>query len=97
MPATVRRLFNIYPGEEQLTFLLFSLVFLLGSEVFAEMALLDSEPRMASVMTETDTILLRLDRESFYDLMDTRSEVARGIIQVLSRRPHNRVYEVREL
>jgi CRP-like cAMP-binding protein len=61
------------------------------------MALLDSEPRMASVMTETDTILLRLDRESFYDLMDTRSEVARGIIQVLSRRLRIRVYEVREL
>jgi HEAT repeat protein len=71
--------------------------FLGESEVFGEMALLDSEPRMASVMTETDTILLRLDRESFYDLMDTRSEVARGIIQVLSRRLRNRVYEVREL
>jgi hypothetical protein len=71
--------------------------FLGESEVFGEMALLDSEPRMASVTTESDTTLLKLDRDSFYDLMDTRSEVARGIIQVLSRRLRNRVYEVRTL
>jgi HEAT repeat protein len=71
--------------------------FLGESEVFGEMALLDSEPRMASVTTESDTILLKLDRDSFYDLMDTRSEVARGIIQVLSRRLRNRVIEVQSL
>lgn len=67
------------------------------SEVFGEMALLDPETRMASVTAETDSLLLRLDQESFYELMDTRSEVARGIIRVLSSRLRSRVQEIATL
>ena len=37
------------------------------------------------------------DREAFYELMDTRSEVARGIIRVLSARLRQRVAEVAAL
>ena len=71
---------------------------LLGeSEVFGEMALLEPEPRMASVTAETDALLLRLDGEPFFELIDTRSEVARGIIRVLSRRLRQRVQEVAAL
>ena len=71
---------------------------LLGeSELFGEMALLEPEPRMASVTAETDALLLRLDGEPFFELMDTRSEVARGIIRVLSRRLRQRVQEVAAL
>ena len=67
------------------------------SQVFGEMALLDPEPRMASATAETDALLLRLDQEPFYELMDTRSEVARGIIRVLSARLRQRVQEVASL
>lgn len=68
---------------------------LLGeSEVFGEMALLDTETRMAAVTAVEDTLLLRLDQESFYELMDTRSEVARGIIRVLTARLRLRVQEI---
>lgn len=67
------------------------------SEVFGEMALLDAEPRMASVTVETDVTLLRLDQDSFYDLIETRPEVARGVIRVLSGRLRNRVREVAQL
>lgn len=67
------------------------------SEVFGEMALLDPEPRMASVTAEGDTLLLRLDQDPFYELMDARSEVARGIIRVLSNRLRLRVQEVATL
>lgn len=67
------------------------------SQVFGEMALLDPEPRMASVTAVTDTLLLRLDQEPFYELIDTRSEVARGIIRVLSDRLRRRVQEVATL
>ena len=66
-------------------------------EVFGEMALLEPEPRMASVTAETDALLLRLDGEPFFELIDTRSEVARGIIRVLSRRLRQRVQEVAAL
>ncbi len=60
------------------------------SEVFGEMALLDSEPRMASVTAIVETLLLRLDQDPFYDLMDAHSEVARGIIRTLSGRLRER-------
>jgi CRP-like cAMP-binding protein len=66
-------------------------------EVFGEMALLDTEPRMASVVAVSDTLMLRLEQEPFFDLMETRSEVARGVIRVLSARLRGRVAEVTEL
>jgi len=70
---------------------------LTGDEVFGEMALLDPEARVASVTAEEDSVLLRLDQDVFYDLMTDRSEVARGIIQVLSHRLRERVRDINEL
>jgi AAA family ATP:ADP antiporter len=64
--------------------------------VFGEMALLDSEPRVASVTTLTDSRLLRLDQEPFYELMDARIEVARGVIQVLSRHLRARMQDLND-
>lgn len=55
-------------------------------DIFGETTLLDAEPRMASVTAVADTLLLRLASEPFFELMDDRPEVARGIIRVLSRR-----------
>jgi CRP-like cAMP-binding protein len=55
-------------------------------DVFGETALLDPEPRPASVTALEDTRLLRVDQEPFYELMADRSEVTRGIIRVLTRR-----------
>jgi ATP/ADP translocase/HEAT repeat protein len=55
-------------------------------EVVGELALLDAEPRNASVTAEEDTLLLRLDQEAFYELMADHTEVARGIIRTLTRR-----------
>jgi HEAT repeat protein len=57
----------------------------LGSgEVFGEMAVLDAEPRMASVTAVEDSRLLRLAQEPLYEVMEDRSEVGRGVIRVLS-------------
>ena len=66
-------------------------------DVFGEMALLDAEPRMASVTAVADTLLLRLAQEPFFELMDDRPEVARGIIRVLSQRLRARARELGEL
>ena len=52
--------------------------------VFGEMAVLDPEPRVASVTASVDTVLLRLDQEPFYELMEDRIEIARGIIRALA-------------
>ncbi|UCC86755.1 MAG: cyclic nucleotide-binding domain-containing protein [Anaerolineales bacterium] len=67
-----------------------------AGSVFGEMALLDSEPRVASVTTVTETRLLRLDQEPFYGLMDARIEVARGIIRVLSEHLRARVRDLND-
>ena len=68
-----------------------------AGDIFGEMAILDAEPRVASVTGVVDTQLLRLDQEPFYELMDDRSEVARGIILVLSRHLRDRVQDLNEL
>ena len=65
--------------------------------VFGEMAVLDPEPRVASVTAFEDTLLLRLDQEPFYELMEDRVEVARGIIHVLSGHLRDRVRDLNKL
>jgi CRP-like cAMP-binding protein len=57
---------------------------LAAGDVFGEMAVLDPEPRVASVTAIEETLLLRLDQEPFYELMEDRIEIARGIIRVLA-------------
>jgi AAA family ATP:ADP antiporter len=66
-------------------------------DVFGEMAVLDTEPRVASVTAVEDTRLFRLDQEPFYELMDDRIEVARGIIRVLSQHLRARVQDLNDL
>jgi len=61
------------------------------------MAVLDPEPRLASVTAVEDTRLFRLDQEPFYELMDDRIEVARGIIHVLSGHLRARVRDLNDL
>jgi len=55
-------------------------------EVFGEMALLDPAPRSATVKALTDVTLLTIRREDFSDIMAERHEIARRVIQVLTRR-----------
>jgi ATP:ADP antiporter, AAA family len=66
-------------------------------DVFGEMALLDAEPRSASVTADEDTLLLRLQQDDFFDLFEDHSAIARGIIQVLSRRLRARSDEIAKL
>jgi len=63
-------------------------------DVFGEMALLDPEPRIASVMATADSQLLRLDQGLFYDLMAERIEVVRGMLRVLIGTLRTRVRDV---
>ena len=55
-------------------------------EVFGELAALDPEPRMASVMATEPTLLLRMGHAELGELMTEHPEVATGIIHVLCRR-----------
>lgn len=63
-----------------------TLAVLKNQEVFGELSLLDAETRSASATCQTDCILFRIDQEPFYELIDSRPEVARGIIKMLCQR-----------
>jgi CRP/FNR family transcriptional regulator, cyclic AMP receptor protein len=55
-------------------------------ESFGEMALLDNEPRSASVTAVTDVTCLKIEMEDFYELMSEQIEIAHGIIRTLTHR-----------
>ena len=61
-----------------------TLNYLETGDVFGEMALLDPQPRSASVVAERDTRLLYLDQRYFTQLLIKRSEVGLGIMRVLT-------------
>jgi len=65
--------------------------------VFGELALLDSEPRTATVRALEDVTVLRLTQDAFYDLMSDYVEVAMGTIQMLTRTLRARTTKVVEL
>src|SRR6185295_11979802 len=55
-------------------------------DVFGEMAVLDSEPRSASVTAVEDAVLLKIGRDDFRDILGERPEIAMGVMKVLTRR-----------
>lgn len=65
--------------------------FLESGEVFGEMALLDAQPRVASITAVTETRLYRLDQVPFFELMQRHPEVPLGICRVLTRRMRERL------
>jgi hypothetical protein len=70
---------RVYDGDRTITHL--------GEhDIFGELALLDPEPRVASVAAVTDTRLFRLDREGFAELMAGNIEIVRGVLHVLCER-----------
>lgn len=66
-------------------------------DVFGELSLLDTEPRSATIRAETNTSLLRLDQEPFYEVLADRFDVAMGTIQMLTANLRARVGEVMSL
>jgi len=61
--------------------------------VFGELAVLDPEPRSASITALSDSHLLRLDREAFLELMAGNMEVVRGVLAVLCDRIREKLVE----
>ncbi len=55
-------------------------------DVFGEMAVLDSEPRSASVTVIEEAVLLKIGRDDFREILAERPEISLGVIKVLSRR-----------
>jgi CRP/FNR family transcriptional regulator, cyclic AMP receptor protein len=70
---------KVHKGQKELT--------RLGlGDVFGEMAVLDSEPRSASVTTLEEAVMLKIARDDFRDILVERPEIAMGVMKVLTRR-----------
>jgi CRP-like cAMP-binding protein len=54
--------------------------------VIGEMALIDVAPRMASATALSQALLLRLDHEPFFALLEEHGEVARGVLAQIAGR-----------
>jgi CRP-like cAMP-binding protein len=55
-------------------------------EAIGEMSLFDQEPRSASVIAVTDSEVLELKRDAFFELIDQRPDVSLVLLQSLSSR-----------
>ena len=79
-------MYIIYNGEiriheEDKTFAI-----LKSLDFFGELALLDPEPRSASATALSDTLLLKINQEAAYELMEDRTEVLKSMMTILCRR-----------
>ncbi len=82
-------MFIIYGGEIRIHDGEQTFAVLKKGDFFGELALLDPEPRSASATALTDTLLLELDEEDAYELMEERIEVLKSIIRILCKRIRN--------
>lgn len=90
-------MFIIYEGEVSIHDGDHELAKLGRREFFGELALLDPEPRSASASAVDDLIILRLEEDDFFELVDERPEVIRGILRSISGRLRNQNEMIREL
>ena len=79
-------MYIIYQGEVRIHKASTTLAILKEKEVFGELALLDPEARSATATADTDCVLFRIEQEPFYELIENRTEVARGFIKILCQR-----------
>jgi ATP/ADP translocase/HEAT repeat protein len=55
-------------------------------EAFGEMAVLDAEPRSATIRCLEDTEVLAIGSEEFYEVLHEQMEIAEGVLRMLTRR-----------
>ncbi len=65
-------------------------------DVFGTWALFDDEPRVVTATTLQDSVLLKINREEFYDLLADHLQITLGILKTLSKRLRGLVNSVRK-
>ena len=79
-------MYIIFTGEIEIHKGKTTLAVLQAKEVFGELSLLDAETRSATATAKTDCFLFKIDQEPFYELSESRPEVALGFIKILCKR-----------
>lgn len=63
-----------------------TLAILKEHDVFGELSLLDAEVRSASATCEESGVLLELNQEPFYEILEGNAHVLRGILKTICKR-----------
>ncbi|XYI00868.1 MFS transporter [Sorangium sp. So ce1128] len=79
-------LYSIISGEVSLTLDGREIARLGAHDVFGEMSLFDSEPRVSTAVVTEDAELLRVSAEDFHEAVRETAEIADAVIRVLNRR-----------
>jgi CRP/FNR family transcriptional regulator, cyclic AMP receptor protein len=79
-------MYIIYQGEISIYKASTTLAVLKEKDVFGELSLIDAETRSASAKALTDCFLFKIDQEPFFELIDSRPEIAKGFMKMLCRR-----------
>lgn len=90
-------MYIIFRGEVKITKGKELLAVLKEMDFFGELSLMDTETRSATATALADCILFRIDQEPFYDLVETRPEVVKGVIKILCKRlrmANQRIFEL---
>ncbi|MBD3288504.1 cyclic nucleotide-binding domain-containing protein [candidate division KSB1 bacterium] len=64
-------------------------------DAFGTWALFDDEPRVVTATALEDSVLLKINREDFYDLLADHLQITLGIMKTLSKRLRSLVNRVR--
>ena len=79
-------MFIILSGKISITNEGQSIAMLEKGQCIGEMSLLDQQPRSAGAIAMEDSVLLKIDQESFYELMASKPEIMREIMKILTQR-----------
>lgn len=79
-------MYIIYQGEIEIFKSNTTLAILKDKEVFGELSLIDAETRSASARAYTDCYLFKIDQDPFFELLDSRPEIAKGFLLMLCKR-----------
>ena len=83
---TGESMYFIYKGSIRIHDENLTLAVLEDNDIVGELSILDAETRSASATALTNSILLKLEQEPFYDIMMANAEVLKGILKTLGRR-----------
>lgn len=76
-------MYFIYKGKVRIHDGDHTLAILGDNEILGELSVLDSEARSANATTLEDCILLKLEQESFYEIIMSNAGILKGILKTL--------------
>jgi CRP-like cAMP-binding protein len=79
-------MYFIYKGRIRIHDGVHTLAELDDNEIVGELSVLDAEARSASATTMEECILLKLEQESFYEIIMSNASVLKGILKTLCKR-----------